>query len=577
MNSVLSRSAVTAPLDDPFYYLANFRFVLAWVSEHYADLLTPEERAFSANFAALPQPSQALLVRMVMRKGELFRTDKLDYVEIGNSHAALGPLVEVGWLENDPTLTFAELFRLLRLTELRQALTGEIERAGLSPRIGKAALGEALEPHLTQQQRLNHWWPEAMQHLAGACVVRLTLMPWCDRMRLMFFGNLRQEWAEFVLAELGLQRFERVELTPASRAFHSRTEVDVYLKLHDLRERLSAGELPACLEAEVPQVAQKHAWLDQRRGRLLFHLGQAAERGAEPALALRLYTASGDGPQGQVEARIRRLRLLERLGEYRQAYDLARQSEKVAAERERQALARLLPRLGRRLGLTVPAQAPDVTPQRLDLCLPRRYQNVALGVERAVAEHLGCCAAPVYYVENTLLTGLFGLLCWPALFAPLPGAFFHPFHAGPADLYRDDFVSRRYSRFAACLAQLDEGSYCEAIRQVWREKRGITSPFVHWDALDEPLLELALACLPAAHLRACFERLLADLKDNRAGLPDLIQFHPGDEEGLPRYRWIEVKGPGDRLQDNQRRWLAFFEAQGIEAVVCHVTWQQDAA
>ena len=29
--------------------------------------------------------------------------------------------------------------------------------------------------------------------------------------------------------------------------------------------------------------------------------------------------------------------------------------------------------------------------------------------------------APVHYVENTLINGLFGLLCWPAIFAPLPG------------------------------------------------------------------------------------------------------------------------------------------------------------
>ena len=32
-------------------------------------------------------------------------------------------------------------------------------------------------------------------------------MALCDRLRLMFFGNLRQDWAEFVLTELGLQRF----------------------------------------------------------------------------------------------------------------------------------------------------------------------------------------------------------------------------------------------------------------------------------------------------------------------------------------------------------------------------------
>jgi hypothetical protein len=47
--------------------------------------------------------------------------------------------------------------------------------------------------------------------------------------------------------------------------------------------------------------------------------------------------------------------------------------------------------------------------------------------------------------------------------------------------------------------------------------------------------------------------LLLDIKANRAGMPDLIQFWPQDKT----YRMIEVKGPGDRLQDNQLRWLEF--------------------
>jgi len=35
--------------------------------------------------------------------------------------------------------------------------------------------------------------------------------------------------------------------------------------------------------------------------------------------------------------------------------------------------------------------------------------------------HLQQDDAPVHYVENALLCSLFGLLCWEAIFAPLPG------------------------------------------------------------------------------------------------------------------------------------------------------------
>ncbi|HBQ05252.1 MAG: VRR-NUC domain-containing protein, partial [Pseudomonadota bacterium] len=68
-------------------------------------------------------------------------------------------------------------------------------------------------------------------------------------------------------------------------------------------------------------------------------------------------------------------------------------------------------------------------------------------------------------------------------------------------------------------------------------------------------------------------RLLSDLKHNRAGLPDLIQLMPDAPAGKPRYRMIEVKGPGDRLQDNQRRWIDFFCRHDMPVEVCHVRWQ----
>ena len=65
-----------APSDlrsDVLYYLLNFERALAWLAERYDDLLDAHEHGFLRDFAALPQPSRALLVRMLMRKGTLFR------------------------------------------------------------------------------------------------------------------------------------------------------------------------------------------------------------------------------------------------------------------------------------------------------------------------------------------------------------------------------------------------------------------------------------------------------------------------------------------------------------------------
>jgi hypothetical protein len=197
------------------------------------------------------------------------------------------------------------------------------------------------------------------------------------------------------------------------------------------------------------------------------------------------------------------------------------------------------------------------------------YPDPPQRVELAVSAHLSTPQAPVLYVENTLLNSLFGLLCWSAIFAPLPGAFFHEFHAAPADLLEADFHQRRSAAFSACFAQLENGTYRDSILRTFEAKAGIQSAFVPWGALTRQELELALDCIPPAHLQKFFERLLADVRANRSGLPDLIQLWPDER----RYRLLEVKGPGDRLQDNQVRWLNFCLAQDIPVAVCKVKWQ----
>lgn len=315
-------AAVAASLDDPFYYLLNFEFVLAWVAERHGDLLGESEHAFLAAFADLPRPARALLVRMVMRRGEHFRPSRLVYPEIdaeaGDTAAALAPLVAAGLVEAAPVLDLATLFAQLRLPELRQALADEIRAAGLPSGAGKAVLREALLAHEPAPRPLKAWWPETTER-----VVRLTVMASCDRLRLMFFGNLRQDWSEFVLAELGHQRFEAVAFDDDSRAFRRPEEVDAYLALHRLRQRLDEGEAVASLAEALPP-APANRWLAARRARLCIALGRQAEREGLACRALSLYARAGwPLDTGSAEGRIRHLRLAERRGETRKALVLA--------------------------------------------------------------------------------------------------------------------------------------------------------------------------------------------------------------------------------------------------------------
>ncbi|MEK1938867.1 MAG: VRR-NUC domain-containing protein [Pseudomonas sp.] len=540
-------------LEDPrFYYLANFHKALAWLAARYSDLFSREEADFLRLFAELPLPSQALLTRMVMRKGPHFRASKLRYEEIGCSRQASEALLGHGWITTDTELSLPELFNHLRKDEVLQHFGHLLS----SRNVNKPQLLEQLESQLPGAQCFQQWCPQLDDPL-----LTLTIGELIDRLRLMFFGNLHQDWVEFVLSDLGIFRYEHVALSADTRGFTSRADIDTYFHLWQCRQRFEAGEPLAEILEQIAEVRTDNPLLLERRGKLLFRMGQYLERLGELEHALGIYAASA-----YVEARQRQIRVLERLARYEDAHALAQQATAAPVnDAEAQLVARALTRLNRQLGLAKAKKAPKVNAGLIELSLPFLPD---CSVERRVQLHLSDEQAPVHYVENTLICSLFGLLCWPAIYAPLPGAFFHPFHTGPVDLLRADFRQRRASQFAECLALLESDAYKARIRTTYQEKFGIQSPFVFWGLLTEELLEQALTCLPAAHLQAWFQRLLGDIKANRAGMPDLIQFWPAEQ----RYRMIEVKGPGDRLQDNQKRWLAFCAEHGMPVDVCYVQW-----
>ena len=545
-------------LENEFYYLDNFHRVLEWIGERYGDLLSNDELAFIGSFIALPQPSRALFVRMVMRKGSLFRASKLNYAEIGCPIEAARHLLPTGWIAHDPVVTLDELFELLLKPEIGALFQLSLHEKGAR----KAAQLEALRAEFGDPRPFSAWYRNS-----GDAVYSILVKPLCDRLRLIFFGNLRQDWTEFVLSDLGIFKYEQVEFSEASRGFRNRRDVDDYLALHQCKERFNAGEPLAELLQAVPINTFENDWLNSRRERLLFQIAQHVEKQKNWSAAFDLYSrCSFPGARG------RSIRVLEKDAQYARAYALLQRAQlQPESDAERQQLQRIAPRLCRKLGHQKTPSRRNPAVQRLDLRLPLPQHE--WWVEGVVRDHLMRADAPVYYVENALINALFGLLCWRAVFAAIPGAFFHPFHRGPADLYSADFLHRREAAFMQCLAELDTDDYRATIRINYADKHGVQSPFLIWEALSPELIDMALDCIPAAHLKKWFERILLDVKANRAGFPDLIQFWPAER----RYNMIEVKGPGDRLQDNQLRWIEYCAAHQMPISVCYLQWSEPVA
>lgn len=555
-NSTISISS----LEEPLYYLHNMDAVVSWVSQYHADLLLQEELSTLSAYQQLDEASRALFVRLLMRTHEVFRNSQLHYTEIGNLSTPLAILADQQFITLNPELTSEELLALVRKAELLEACKKALPEP-VSSRLRKAELDNLWLASNTPAATWNHWFNDSPE-----VTLRLNCQALWTRLRLMFFGNLHQSWSEFVLTELGHARYETVHFTSSSRAFQQRVEVDDYLTIQFCFELLDAGVEPQIIAEQAPPQGQCD-WVEYRRRKLLFQLGHHCERAGDMASAVDFYQQSQT-----VDARIRHLRVSEKLGDVQQTLNLLKLYQDALAQGEsRVAWQRVAKRALKQSAQTdttksisqsleVSASKTAIPTQALEL------EASSERVERAVCAHLEKEGWRAFWIENALFNGLFALLHWDCLYAPLPGAFFHPFQRGPADLYRRDFLTRRQALYNEGHATLQNETYKHVIKQRWQEKYGIDNSLCTWGLLSGELVDLSLRCIPPEHLECIFQRMSDDLRNHRRGKPDLIAFRDNE------YQLIEVKGPGDRLQDHQTLWLRFFIEHHIPASVMQVTW-----
>ncbi|MCL9777201.1 VRR-NUC domain-containing protein [Vibrio methylphosphonaticus] len=219
-----------------------------------------------------------------------------------------------------------------------------------------------------------------------------------------------------------------------------------------------------------------------------------------------------------------------------------------------------------RLAATLAKKRHLSHPKTEVLSIPERTITLNLSeqrVELAVLDSLTNKGWQSFYLENQFLNTLFGLAFWDIIFAPIDGAFINPYQRQPLDLYRDTFQTKRKHIIDARMAEI-RTSGIRRFTSVLDDKFGLQNPFIVWDVVDREWIELAITTIPNHTLAALFETMLIDLKAYQAGMPDLIAFKAN------AWLWCEVKGPGDRLQNNQKRWMKIFNDLNINYEVCYV-------
>jgi len=542
--------AVVLPDD---YYLRNFSELIHFVSSTYSSILTPAEQAYARTFIHLPEPAQRLYIRLLCRSRNFFRQHRLSYPEIENLKEAVSVLTEKDFIQVNSSTEAAALLPLFTREELFHRFSSVLPKSTRRPEL----LNWISETFAESEIVATLYQDEPVLEVLHESIFSVY--------RLCFFGNLYQDMTEFVLRDLGLTQFESYVIDDETRVYHSREQLEAHVQYYRCYEDYDA-EQDKTVEtilgswASLPSVEQGDPHLRRRVERFTNKLGRELERLQEHATALTLYQSNQRPP-----SRERQSRLYVRLEQPEKAIALCEQILAAPVDEEEREFAL---QFGARTAkkLAVKWAAPTrLKPAETTLTLP-----VNTSVEMAVCEVLakdGEC----YYTENTLFNSVFGLVFWEVIFAPINGMFFNPFQSGPADLYEPDFSLTRRQQIAEVLTELNSSeSLCTRVFSTMQDKAGLQNAFVNWRYLSDELVAVALQRIPLDHWNAIFQRLLADLRNHRTGLPDLVHF---PEQG--GYRLVEVKGPGDKLQKNQQRWMRFFTEVDIPHQVVHVTWLED--
>ncbi len=544
------------------YYLHNFQTLVDFVCRTHADLLTAEEAMWAHTFSRQPEPARCLYVRLLGRRGSTFRLSKLQYDEIGDVAAAADALVAAGLASRRPPDSPEALIAAFTRPELQRVCSIPGARRGTRTDL----IARILEPD-------DDAWLRHREALLGADGwLTLRGRSFHELFMLCFFGNHRQDLSEFVRRDLGTSRYVAYPLDGVSRAFFTRCQLDAHVQLmHCERKSENLAVLRAedilSLVAALPEVvltvdanptSLADAHLRRRVERERNRLARQLERLKHLPEALSIYAGTARTP-----SRERQVRLLSALQRPREALALCESLQTAPLDdTEAQFAESHLPALRRLCGepaVSVRRFKPRVTRLTLMDREPR--------VERASMRYytrFGTC----HHVENSLVCGVLGLFIWDIIFQSLPGAFFNPFQSAPADFHEPGFRSSRASAFAGRFRELDDSrAFRQRVLDTFNAEYGQANPLVHWSRLPEPVLILALERIPARHWRALFERMLSDLRQNTSGLPDLVLFPTGGG-----YEFIEIKGPGDALQRNQRRWMCHFAEHDIPCRVVKVRW-----
>ena len=519
----------------PEYYAEKLETVVRQVLSLYGEILAEPDKKFGEFVLNLNEDATRLLARLCTRKGPLFPIESLQYQEVGNFSQAIQDLIDIGICTSDQDVDVDAAVSIYSLKQLRLAA-----------------------PEVRKQNRRDLYLEDLMECFSTEELLdRLfSLSPWLnfvaseslEILSFLYFGNLYEDLSTFVLTDLGLRTYETYTLDKSTRIFQSAGALERFWNVHrmhvaydEILERCDSKDLMHLAQAIGP--ASENVVIERQRSRFLNRLARDLERQSALSEACQVYRLSSMHP-----ARERSVRCLQKLGKIKHQKRLVKEIETKPWTLEEHEFVKSM---GRRF-------------KEEELCnVELKYLSIGqqyASIEDHAADQIRSENTTVFHLENSIPTGLFALSHWNWIFAAVEGAFVNEFQSAPVDLFMPEFFEKRQSVLEDPLS--DPALLKDRMIDTARKKRGLSCHGMNWEVWTEEFTELFLSAVPNSLMVNLLQVMKRDLRQMWAGFPDLTIIREGNE-----VEFIEVKGPGDRLQLNQRIWIRALVEQSIPVSV----------
>ncbi|PSR98821.1 Fanconi-associated nuclease [Actinidia chinensis var. chinensis] len=601
-------------------YQQNFSLLIQEVLRSYSYLLSYDEKIALETFNSLSDDSQRLFVRLYTRKGPWFRISNISYPEISDCHQAIKELSATGYIRSLRSISdlqdndLKEVLYLLTVSELREILCKLKKKCNFGTRkqdfIEKllSSYADGICPVL----------PNVVLDKTGTCVqIASSIESLIWRAERLFFLNGEQDLSAFLLVDLGIVKYPNYNCTISNQIFSDRNDLLAYEEAIEVAQIMDQSldenntefvlrcigisESRICnsshreihsstSESQITYMSCFSAsWVYSKVVLLGVSFLEREKRynDAIDLLKQLLINFTSDGRRGYWTLRLSVD--LEHVGCLNESLSVAEDGllDPWVRAGSRTALQRRVLRLGKPpRRWKIPSFSESVKRKIIEVHVQGRPLNCRTGTKnRFYGEDGEQCGveelALQYYAgegggwlgvhsESGIWLTIFGLLLWDALFADVPDVFRTRFQTAPLDLETDGFYETRKSIIEPLLGKIYEGMAEEILITSWESHLGTACRGVNWDRHSLSELRAAVTCIGGPCLASFCRHLAQGYKSWSSGMPDLLlwRFH-GDYRGEAKL--VEVKGPTDRLSEQQRAWLLVLMDCGFNTEVCKVS------